>query len=101
MGRNSKGKFVGLDSGKEIEEVNMPWGRVRVHPVAAIGSVGALLTSPQAKTDTIWLRSGPPVPLRLEMRLYRWCLTFGEFVLNYEDLHTGHLTTGATTNSKH
>ena len=26
------------------------------------------------------------MPLRLEMRLYRWCLTFGEIVLNWEDL---------------
>ncbi len=85
----------------KIEEVSMPWGRVRVHPVAAISSAGALLTSPHAEPDTTWLRSGPSVPLRLEMRMYRWCLTFGEFVLNYEDLHTGHLTAGAMTNSSH
>ena len=83
----------------KIEEINMPWGRVRVHPVAAIGSAGDLLTSPDAGPDATWLRSGPPVPLRLEMRMYRWCLSFGEFVLNFEDLHTGHLTTEAPTNS--
>ena len=81
-----------------IEEINKPWGRVRVHPVAAISTAGALLTSPHAEPDTTWLRSGPPVPLRLEMRMYRWCLSFGEFVLNFEDLHTGHLTTKASTN---
>jgi hypothetical protein len=32
------------------------------------------------------IRSGPTVALRLEMRLYRWCITFGEMVLNWEDL---------------
>lgn len=85
----------------KIQEINQPWGRVRVHPVAAISSAAALLTSPHDRPDTAWLRSGPPVPLRLEMRLYRWCLTFGEFVLNFEDLHTGHLTADATTNAPH
>lgn len=83
----------------KIEEINKPWGRVRVHPVAAISAAGVLLTSPDAVPDTTWLRSGPPVPLRLEMRMYRWCLSFGEFVLNFEDLHAGHLTTKAPTNS--
>lgn len=83
----------------KIEEINIPWGRVRVHPVAAIGPAGALLTSPDAGPDATWLRSGPSVSLRLEMRLYRWCLSFGEFVLNYEDLHTGHLATAGPTSS--
>ena len=81
-----------------IEEINKPWGRVRVQPVAAISTGGALLTSPGAGPDANWLRTGPPVPLRLEMRLYRWCLSFGEFVLNFEDLHTGHLTIEAQNN---
>ena len=62
-------------------------GQIRVHPVAALGTGGTLLSSPvDGVPDDAWLRSGPTVPLRLEMRLYRWCLTFGEIVLNWEDL---------------
>jgi hypothetical protein len=30
--------------------------------------------------------NGPTVALRLEMRLYRWCITFGALVLDWEDL---------------
>lgn len=70
-----------------IQALDEGRGQVRVHPVAAVGSDGALVTSPTAGiADDAWKRSGPTVPLRLEMRSYRWCLSFGEFVLNWEDL---------------
>jgi hypothetical protein len=36
-------------------------------------------------SNSNWLRCGPVVPLSIEMRLYRWCLTFCELVLNWED----------------
>ena len=70
-----------------IQAIDAGRGQVRVHPVAAIGPDGDLTSTPDENVpDTQWLRSGPTVPLRLEMRLYRWCLTFGELVLNWEDL---------------
>jgi len=70
-----------------IQALDQGRGQVRVHPVAAVASDGALVTSPsEGIADEAWKRSGPTVPLRLEMRLYRWCLTFGEIVLNWEDL---------------
>ena len=61
--------------------------QIRAHPVAAIGEGGELVTD--ATRDVVnewWLRSGPTLPLRIEMRMYRWCLCFGELVLNWQDL---------------
>ena len=70
-----------------IQALDEGRGQVRVHPVAAVGPDGALLCSPtDGVADDDWRRSGPTVALRLEMRMYRWCLTFGEIVLNWEDL---------------
>lgn len=61
--------------------------QIRVHPVAAIGDDGDLVTDASRDlTDERWLRSGPTLPLRIEMRMYRWCLCFGELVLNWQDL---------------
>lgn len=70
-----------------VQAIDLGRGQVRVHPVAAIGPDGALVSSPTAGiADDAWQRSGPTVALRLELRLYRWCITFGELVLNWEDL---------------
>ena len=70
-----------------IQALDAARGQVRVHPVAAVAPDGALVSAPtDGIADEAWLRSGPTVPLRLEMRLYRWCLTFGEMVLNWDDL---------------
>ena len=70
-----------------IQALDVGRGQVRVHPVAALAGDGTLITSPtEGIADDAWKRSGPTVPLRLEMRAYRWCLSFGEFVLNWEDL---------------
>jgi hypothetical protein len=70
-----------------IQAIDVGRGQVRVHPVAAVGAGGALVSTPNAAiADEAWQRSGPTVAIRLEMRLYRWCLTFGELVLNWEDL---------------
>jgi hypothetical protein len=70
-----------------IQAIDQGRGQVRVHPVAALGADGALVSSPtEGLSDEAWQRSGPTVALRLEMRLYRWCITFGEMVLNWEDL---------------
>ena len=70
-----------------IQALDEGRGQVRVHPVAAVGTDGALVSSPtEGIADMPWQRSGPTVALRLEMRLYRWCITFGEIVLNWEDL---------------
>jgi hypothetical protein len=70
-----------------IQALDVGRGQVRVHPVAAVGPNGDLVTAPAAGiADDAWKRSGPTVALRLEMRIYRWCMTFGEIVLNWEDL---------------
>ncbi len=64
----------------KFEEINIPWCRVRVHPVAAIGSTAALLTSPRRRTrrHLATQRSiGPPaardahVPLVPQLRRVR------------------------------
>ena len=85
------GMGVNLDAKRtmmfRIQALDVGRGQIRVHPVAAVGPGGSLLSSPvDGVPDDAWIRSGPTVPLRLEMRLYRWCLTFGEIVLNWEDL---------------
>ena len=61
--------------------------QIRVHPVAAIGDDGKILIAHHQSSipSERWLKSGPTVPLRLEMRQYRWCLSYGEMVLNWED----------------
>jgi hypothetical protein len=65
--------------------------QVRVHPVAAIGDDVELVTdASRDMPDERWLRSGPTLPLRIEMRMYRWCLCFGELVLNWQDLLPEH-----------
>jgi hypothetical protein len=70
-----------------IQAIDQGRGQMRVHAVAALGADGALVSSPtEGLSDEAWQRSGPTVALRLEMRLYRWCITFGEIVLNWEDL---------------
>ncbi|HYD08848.1 MAG TPA: hypothetical protein VEA78_01995 [Acidimicrobiales bacterium] len=62
-------------------------GMVRVQPVAAIGADGTLVTTPDpAIAEDAWQPVGPTVQLRTEMRLYRWCLTYGELTLSWEDV---------------
>jgi hypothetical protein len=71
-------RIRGLDQGNR---------QVRVHPVAALADDGKSLLSeprPDIPPDR-WMRAGATVPLRLEMRMYRWCLSFGELVLNWRD----------------
>ena len=71
-----------------IKVLGGKWGEVRVHPVAAVHPDGnGLCTARDERIpDEAWLRCGPTVPLRMGMRRYRWCLSFGELVLNWEDL---------------
>lgn len=70
-----------------IQAIDVGRGQVRVHPVAAVGPDGVVASTPtDGLSDPAWQRSGPTVALRLEMRLYRWCITFGEMVLNWDDL---------------
>ena len=71
-----------------IRSMDPSAGRILVHPVAAANDDGrSLVTSPAPEiADEHWLRCGPTVPLRLEMRMYRWCLSYGEMVLNWRDL---------------
>jgi hypothetical protein len=61
-------------------------GTVRVQPVAAVGDDGRLVTAPDPSVlDDAWQPVGPTVQLRMEMRLYRWCLTYGELALTWPD----------------
>lgn len=62
--------------------------QIRVHPVAALARGSkSLVSAPSPEISSAeWLRAGATVPLRMEMRMYRWCLSFGEFVLNWRDL---------------
>jgi hypothetical protein len=69
-----------------IQAIDVGRGQIRVHPVARIQPDGTLGTSPSDDVpDAAWIRSGPTVPLRIEMRLYRWCLAFGEIVVSWDD----------------
>jgi len=71
-----------------IRSMDPSAGRIFVHPVAALSDDGRSLVTSFAPEipDERWLRSGPTVPLRLEMRMYRWCLSYGEVALNWRDL---------------
>ena len=70
-----------------IQAIDAGRGQVRVHPVVAVGTNGdPIYSRTDGIADDAWRRAGPTVPLRVEMRLYRWCITFGAFVLNWEDL---------------
>ena len=73
-----------------VRSLDRATGQIRVHPVVALGDDGAVISDlrPEIPHDA-WARSGPTVPLRMEMRMYRWCLCFGEFVVNWQDLRSG------------
>jgi hypothetical protein len=69
-----------------IRGLDVSAGQVRVEPVAAVGADGRLVSTPDPSiADDAWQRVGPTVQLRMEMRLYRWCLTYGEMTLSWED----------------
>lgn len=74
-----------------ITSIDRKRGEIRVEPVAAIGADETLISTPVADPAGPWLACGPAVPLRLEMRMYRWCLCFGELVVNWQDLSAGDL----------
>ena len=70
-----------------ITSVNTDVGQVLVEPVAAIGPANELIHAPCSGIQTQgWRVCGPAVPIRIEMKLYRWVLTFGAFALNWYDL---------------
>jgi hypothetical protein len=59
--------------------------QIVAQPVAAIVD-GVLLTAHDpAIPDEQWLRSGPAVPVQIEMQAYRWSLTAGGIILNVDD----------------
>jgi hypothetical protein len=65
-----------------------PGGRGRqvwVETVAAVDADGRFLDVDGDVAASGWERVGPTVPLRVGMRAYRWSLSFGEFVLNWQD----------------
>lgn len=69
-----------------IRTVDASLGTTRVEPVAAVGPDGALVSAPDPSIpDDAWQRVGPAVSLRMEMRLYRWCLMYGEMALSWRD----------------
>ena len=62
-----------------------------VEPVAAIGPANELIHAPSSGVAAQdWRACGPAVPIRIEMKLYRWVLTFGAFALNWCDLPDPH-----------
>ena len=73
-----------------VRSLDRATGQIRVHPVVALGDDGAVISDLRPEIPHgAWARSGPTVPLRMEMRMYRWCLCFGEFVVNWQDLRSG------------
>ena len=79
-----------LPSDFRVRSLDRATGQIRVHPVVALGDDGAVISDLRPEIPHgAWARSGPTVPLRMEMRMYRWCLCFGEFVVNWQDLRSG------------
>jgi hypothetical protein len=52
----------------------------------------SLRSAPSIDPGDVWCHRGPTVPLRLEVRLYRWWLTFGELIANVGYLRRADLT---------
>ena len=70
-----------------ITSINTDIGQVLVEPVAAVGPANELIHAPSSGVPAQdWRTCGPVVPIRIEMKLYRWVLTFGAFALNWYDL---------------
>jgi hypothetical protein len=62
-------------------------GMIRAQPVAAIADDGAglVLMHDAAIPDDRWIPTGPRFPLEIRMVAYRWALTYGKIVLNWQD----------------
>lgn len=61
------------------------FGQVRVRPVVGVDAVGGLIDGATPEAVAGWMPAGPIVPLRLGMTRYRWSLSFGEIILNWQD----------------
>jgi hypothetical protein len=63
-----------------------PYGQIRAEPVVAVASDGTLvrMSEPSISSDQ-WHACGPALALELRMVGYRWALTYGKLVLNWED----------------
>ena len=68
-----------------IDALDRGFGQIRVHPVVAFDDGTSILVPSGVVPDDAWVRVGPTVPLRMEMRTYRWHLTFGELSLTWSD----------------
>jgi hypothetical protein len=66
--------------------VDVPLGQIRVEPVARIDAQGGLTTVIEPGiAASQWVAVGPNAALRVGMRSYRWALSFGELILNWQD----------------
>jgi hypothetical protein len=62
------------------------FGQVNAQPVAALGQdLTVVLDAAADVSSDRWVATGPTVALELRMVAYRWSLTFGKFVLNWQD----------------
>jgi hypothetical protein len=59
--------------------------QVWVETVTPVDTDGRVLGTDRADAASGWERAGPAVPLRVGMSGYRWSLSFGEFILNWQD----------------
>jgi hypothetical protein len=61
--------------------------QIRVHAVCAISDGGQAIESyyDGSIPPDRWLQSGPHIPIKMEMRAYRWCLNAGGLILNVDD----------------
>jgi hypothetical protein len=62
-------------------------GQIRAQPVAALADDGGslILHYDRAIPDERWMKTGPRLPLEIKMVAYRWALTYGKLVLNWQD----------------
>jgi hypothetical protein len=64
----------------------LPFGQIKVQPVAAIGDDGSLVVEHDGSIpDDRWQPTGPITPLEIGMHGYRWALTFGRVILSWHD----------------
>lgn len=73
-----------------VENINLTDRRVLVRPVVGLVDETGTEADPitdvnDERTPRRWVGAGPAVPLTIEMKIYRWCLSVGPFVLNWED----------------
>jgi hypothetical protein len=70
-----------------VTSIDLSFAQVMVEPVVLADDPGRRELGPAEMNGPAdrWLATGPRLPLRIGMNTYRWALSVGDIVLNWED----------------